>query len=138
MARLIMLWVLHTTSNSNSAGTDDDFTLEFPPADKTADALDFSLSFGDLPHNEREAGRTDQYEFPVEDLFIRDEDFTLNDGQFKIRTQGSDAWLPQSFWIIGENEFGERKLLVAIPNWPADRLFSTDRSEGEPIWALAE
>jgi hypothetical protein len=62
----------------------------------------------------------------------------LGPDDFELLTRGSDAWLPSSIWIIGQDVSGNRSLLVGIPRWPSDKMFSRNASEGKERYKLSE
>lgn len=137
MAQLRYLWVVHTTSTAENADTEDAFTLViYSPINPQAEVG--SLSFPDLPHDERERGRTDQYRFDMRREDVEVNMFGLSEGEFALQTNGRDAWLPASIWIIGQDIRGVRSLLVDLPNWPNDLWFSRDSSEGAGLRRLDE
>jgi len=119
---------VHTTSRKEDAGTDEGFNLIIRSV-LHPEIVVGTKRFPDLPHDERESGRTDEYEFDVEGLGI---DMSgVNHGNICIEILGDDAWLPRSIWVMGEDVEGTRQLLVGLPRWPDDLWFSTDRDEGE-------
>ena len=104
---LVKINIIHTTSKRNNANTDAGFTLI-----ASTSGADFVQSFENLPHNERERGRTDEYVFDVSGRGIP------TDTELTIRmTSTSDGWLPQTIWAIGETNTGEHVLLAANPSW---------------------
>jgi hypothetical protein len=133
MATLRYVWVIHTTSTAANAGTDEGFELIIR-SQVNPQAIVGTRRYPDLPHDERERGRTDQYRFDVRDLGV--DMFGLNEDNFCIRILGDDAWLPASIWIIGQDVQGARRLLAGVPTWPDDLWFSTDASEGEATRCL--
>jgi hypothetical protein len=133
MATLRNLWVIHTTSTEAGADTDDGFQLVIR-ASNVPYPERARLTFPDLPHDERERGRTDQYRFDVLNLNI--DMFGLGGNNFCIQTLGSDAWLPASIWVIGRDVTGLQRLLVSLPFWPDNLWFSKDTSEGREIRCL--
>ena len=126
MARLDYLWVIHMTSKAANAGTDDAFELQILSV--LQGTVVAQLPFPELPHDERERDRTDEYRFDVRDLDI--DMFGLNEDNFCIRILGSDMWLPHTIWIIGQDTEGRRQLLAGWPEWPDDLWFSRDATEG--------
>lgn len=133
MVDIRRLWVITTTANVKDAGTDDKFDLVIRAAPNPNFQARFH--FPDLPNpDERERARTDEYPFNVESLNVSMDLITGN--TLSIEILGSDAWLPSSIWVIGEDINRTRKLLVGIPQWPASRWWSTDSSEGRPSRSL--
>jgi hypothetical protein len=112
------LWVIHTTANVNNAASNFRFTLEVQTPTQR-----FSQDFPDLPHDERNRGRTDQYEFDLRDEEIDYRDVTP--GNIRITSRAEDAWLPESIWVIGQEDDGEFHLLVGRPEWPSNAWFGT-------------
>lgn len=137
MALLRFLWVLHTTSTKSNSDTEDGFELViYSPINPSAEVG--RIRFPDLPHDEREQGRTDEYRFDMRAHGIEVDMFGLADGTLALRTLGEDAWLPATLWIIGQDVRGVRELLVSHPSWPEDLWFSRDRSEGAGLRRLDE
>jgi len=103
MAMLNTIFVVHTTKNVPNAGTNADFALEI----ERVTGVDgrgrpvvnrIPLPFPDLPHDERERGRTDSYRFPVSRHRIG------SDRSFEIymhMLNTEDGWLPESIFVIG-------------------------------------
>jgi len=118
MAILERVWVIHTTSRQAEAGTDARFSLEIQTRSQR-----FAPNFPRLPHDERNRGRTDQYEFDLRDVEIDHED--VEPGNIRITILGRDRWLPESIWIVGRDRNGGFHLLVARPAWPSNAWFST-------------
>lgn len=133
MARLKYLWVIHTTSAADNADTEDTFSLQVrTPVNNQA--VIAQLVFPDLPHDERERGRTDQYRFDMRPFNV--DMFGFREANFSIITGGSDAWLPASIWVIGQDVEGTRRLLASVPQWPSSGWFSRDDAEGRSMRAL--
>jgi PLAT/LH2 domain len=133
MAKLRYLWVIHTTSTAADANTDDRFELQVRGT-VNPQAIIAQLRFPDLPHNERERGRTDQYRFSMDTYDV--DMFGFDESSFSIITFGHNAWLPSSIWVIGQDVEGTRRLLASVPKWPKNLWFSTDSKEGEQSRAL--
>ena len=123
MAVLERIWVIHTTPTADDAGTDEGVTLEIQSGTQR-----MSRPLPDLPHDERELGRTNEYEFDVRDFQLDTDE--LEPGDIRFTKRGDDAWLPGSIWVIGRTVGGNFKLLVTRPDWPSNVWFSTDTSEG--------
>lgn len=123
MARLRRVIVTHTTADVPNANTGAHFDLQL----FKDGALRWQEEFPDHPYDERERGRTDQYEFNILQADLDTEDAYRI--RMKMKTT-SNAWLPKSIWAIGETEFGEWVVLAANPNWnfASDRWF--DRGSG--------
>lgn len=128
MATLDTVYVIHTTSQRDGSATDASFSLLVPATGKVDPlAGHFERTFPKQPHDNRERGRTDAYEFDVRGMGV---DHKEARGRFQIEIKGSDAWRPSSIWILGRLHNGRFRILGASPNWPSDRLFSTDAAEG--------
>jgi hypothetical protein len=88
------IFVIHTTKNVANAGTDASFELQI----ERFGAPTVKLRFPDLPHNERERGRTDSYRFEVSRRRIgSDQSFEI----FMQMLDTNDGWLPESLFVIG-------------------------------------
>lgn len=137
MADLDHFWMIYTTSTKSDADTEGSFRLGLLFTQPNIN-FEIWLNFPDLPHDERERGRTDQYRFNIVERETPISMNLLQPRNFVIETTGNDAWLPDSIWIIGEDVNSNRELLVGIPRWPSNLWFSTDPSEGSPQHSLAE
>lgn len=128
------VYVVHTTSTQSGSDTDDSFVLLVPATGKV-DPVDgvFRLPFPKQPHDNREQGRTDYYEF---DISGRGVDHREARGKFAIETKGKDGWRPSSIWITGRLRDGRYRLLGAAPRWPASQVFSRQSGEGRPSWVI--
>jgi hypothetical protein len=138
MAATHFIWVIHTTSVLEDTDTEDRFSLGlrrvFPNPN-----FELWLDFPKPSYDDRERGRTDQYRFNLSQSSETEIPMeSLNPSKFMILTKGSDAWLPESIWIIGQDVNRSRRLLVAIPFWPSTLWFSKDESEGKPQRSLDE
>ena len=129
MAKLRTLWVIHTTANVTDADTDDKFDLVIDGVSPNPNFVG-RFHFPDLPNpDERERARTDEYRFNVESL---DAQLSLIQGRnIAIQILGSDAWLPSTIWVIGEDVDRTRRLVAGFPSWPNNRWWSKDSSEGQ-------
>ncbi len=129
MAVLDTVYVIHTTSTAPQSDTDDGFVLRIPATGKqdTADGFIAKLDFPSQPHDNRERGRTDYYEFDVRGLGVEHEEAR---GRFEIETKGKDAWRPSSIWILGKLRNGRFRILGASPDWPSGNKFSRESGEG--------
>ncbi|MDT5124788.1 MAG: hypothetical protein QOH54_432 [Mycobacterium sp.] len=119
MAQVNTIFVVHTTKNAANAGTDASFELEI----QRFGAGVVDLRFPDLPHNERERGRTDSYRFDVSR-------YRIDTGNLRIYMQmldTNDGWLPESLFVIGITATGGHLLLGSHPFWPSDDWF--DRND---------
>lgn len=124
MATLQKLWVIHTTADVNDAASNYRFTLEVQTREQR-----FTRDFPDLSHDERNRGRTDQYEFDLRDQEIDHREVTP--GNIRITSRAEDAWLPEGFWVIGQDVNAAFHLLVSRPDWPSNAWFGTrSRSVG--------
>lgn len=135
MAVLAKVYVVHTTSTKSGSNTDDSFALLVPATGKqdTADGFIKKLDFPHQPHDNRERGRTDYYEFDVGGLGVEHKEAR---GKFAIETKGKDAWLPSSIWILGKLKNGRYRILGASPQWPSGKRFSQDSGEGRASHAI--
>jgi hypothetical protein len=110
MPQLNRIFVTHTTADESDAGSDADFQLRIRmPGD------DVIRDFPDLPHDERERGRTDFYEFDVSGDNVNSDDPVFRITMKMINTD--DGWLPQSIFVIGETTTGGIVTLGAHPQW---------------------
>ena len=120
MVQINTLFVVHTTSRSMpDARTDANFELQIV---RPGDDPDFKRLFPDLPHNEREAGRTDCYRFDVSKDNI-DSRMTM----YMEMVDTNDGWLPSSLFVIGIVPDGTGRLLGTHPRWPNTSWF--DRND---------
>jgi hypothetical protein len=131
MAELSRIFIIHTTSNESNAQTDADFALLASTA-----GIDFVQLFPDLPHDEREQGRTDEYEFDVSGAAGMPGVEPIDSDNTRlmiIMTSTTNGWLPSSIWAIGETVAGEYVVLANEPDWeerprPEEKWF--DRGDG--------
>ncbi len=137
MANLDHFWLIHTTSTETDADTEDTFRLGLRFTQPNPQ-FEIWLDFPDKPYDQRERGRTDQYRFNIVESETPIAMELLRARNFVIATDGSDMWLPDSLWIIGQNVNGDRRLVVGIPRWPSNLRFSRDSSEGRPEHSLDE
>ena len=121
MSDLTKLFVFLTTAKVNDANTDSRIRLVY---DDVMGKKEFEL--GGQPHDERERGRTDLYEFS---FTINVEIDDVRPDHFKIVATEGDAWLPSSIFIVGKSNSNEFKVLVGNENWPKDAWFSTQTSD---------
>ncbi len=112
MPQLNAIRVIQTTADETDADTDADFQLQiFKPS---GDEL---LDFPDLPHDEREKGRTDRYRFDVSGLGVNSDDPSFG---LAIRMVSStDGWLPASIEVLGETTTGGTVVLGSHDPWTA-------------------
>ena len=129
MAVLETVYVVHTTSAEAESDTDDGFVLLIPATGKQDTPSGFikRMDFPRQPHDNRERGRTDYYEFDVGGLGVEHKEAR---GKFAIETKGKDAWRPSSIWILGKLRNGRFRILGANPRWQSGDKFSRDSSEG--------
>lgn len=110
MATLRRIFVFHKTSRATDAQTDASFQLI-----ASTPGVNFIAPFPNLPHDEREKGRTDQYTFDVSgNRTPVDSDNTEITMEM---TSSSNGWLPESIWVLGETTSGRRLILGQHPNW---------------------
>jgi hypothetical protein len=110
MPLLSTIRVIHTTSNVDDAGTDADFQLQVE-----RNGGDVLREFPDLPHDERERGRTDHYEFDVSGEGVNSDDPSFAITMRMISSE--DGWLPQSIFVSGDTFDGNTVLLGSHPQW---------------------
>lgn len=108
MAVLKRIFVIHTTSDETNANTDASFDLI-----ASKPGTDFVEAFKDLPHDERERDRTDEYIFNVEGKNIDSETTELT----IVMRNTDNGWLPRTMWALGETERNEIVVLGAHPQW---------------------
>ena len=125
ISRLLMLM---TTADVENAGTDDTIELQITDA---AGSIIVDYDVPDTPQQDQERAQANFYFVPVGSRFTKND---LNAGSIRLRIQGSDAWLPQSFFLFGldgaAGRPGSLVPLVHIPNWTLGWM-STDPGEGE-------
>lgn len=111
--------VVHTTKNVPDAGTNADFALEIERVsgvDGRGQLLvdRITLPFPDLPHDERERGRTDSYEFEVSGRGLgRDRPADI----YMHMLNTEDGWLPESLFLIGIGSGFGHAVLGSHPSW---------------------
>ena len=108
MAHIKGLTVIHTTADAANAGSDSGFQLEVVTSHELV-----VLPFLDLEHDERERGRTDQYDFSLEQSVDVDDD----EFEVKMKILGDDGWLPSSIFVIGCRPNAKTRLLGSHPTW---------------------
>jgi hypothetical protein len=107
MADITTVFIFHTTASSEDAESDAGFELILE-----RQGGDLRLAFPDLPHDDRERGRTDEHTFDVSGEGITTET------KLSIRmTSSTDGWLPKSIWAIGQTTEGTFEVLAANPEW---------------------
>jgi hypothetical protein len=115
MPQLNRIFVIHTTADEEDADSDADFQLQIarsvPP--------DVLRTFEDLDHDDRERGRTDQYEFDVSGDNVNTDDPALAKGGGIIMRMinSDDGWLPKSIFVLGETIDGKTVVLGSHPQW---------------------
>jgi hypothetical protein len=125
--------LLVKTSTTSDAGTDDEITLRIST---TQSGVDFTSPFpagGVTSQDDLETGQANLYH-------LHDASFTKNSiTEIRLETQGNDAWLPESFFLSGQEEGSDRQNslvpLVHLPSWSFGNL-STDTEEGAPLVRL--
>jgi hypothetical protein len=138
MATLDMFWLIHTTSILANADTEDhQFKLGIRRAFPNPE-FELWLNFPTPSYDDRERGRTDQFRFNIDETQFKIPMESLGPINFIIRTEGSDLWLPESIWIVGRDVNRHVGLLVGIPFWPSNLVFSRDESEGISQHSLDE
>jgi hypothetical protein len=129
MARISGLTIIHTTAYDDDADTDADFQLQV-----ARPGGDLLLTFPDLPHDEREGGRTDQYFF---DLSGENVDSDAPGFQVIMRILSSDGWLPSSIFVIGHTPDGGNVVLGSHPTWTEGWFDSGDDPAGPAEHAIS-
>jgi hypothetical protein len=126
MAIIDTLFVVHTTRNVANAGTDAAFELAITGVQMHP----VKRPFPDLPHNERERGRTDSYHF---DLTGENVD-TARGLRFYMRMLGNsgDGWLPRSIFVIGAGPRIAPMVIGWHPDWPRNGWFDTNEPPHPP------
>jgi hypothetical protein len=137
MANLDEFWLIQTTSTAEDADTEDTFSLGVLFTQPNPQ-FEIWLDFPSKPYDLRERGRTDEFRFNINQNETRIPMDLLGPRNFVVATNGSDKWLPASFWVIGQDVEHKRRLLVGIPRWPSNLWFSRDPSEGKERHSLDE
>lgn len=121
--RLLMLM---TTADVNNAGTNSPIGLQITSGGVLA--VDFDIP--DTPQAEQERAQANFYFVPVASPFTRN---SLTNTSIRLSIGGTDAWLPDSFFLFGLDDAAGRPEslvpLVHLRTWPHSWL-STDSSEG--------
>ncbi len=131
--RLLMVIL---TADVNNAGTDDEIRLQItvPAASPIPGDVVRKVNFvANTPQDDQERAQANFYLVPV------NSSFTYNDlpaaDSISLSTDGSDAWLPKSFFLFGlDNASGRPNFLVPLVcrnNWSSDKWLSTDSNEGD-------
>jgi len=115
------IFVIPTTAGYVHAGTDAGFELIV----RGPGGFEARAPFEDLPHDERERGRTDQYRF------IFDEPFDWDPAQWTVSmrmTSTRDGWLPFTLFVLGKvapatGAPAEWVVMGAHDPWPGDKWF---------------
>ena len=128
MARISGLTIIHTTAYDD-ADTDADFQLQV-----ARPGGDLLLTFPDLPHDEREGGRTDQYFFDLSGEIV---DSDAPGFQVIMRILSSDGWLPSSIFVIGHTPDGGNVVLGSHPTWTEGWFDSGDDPAGPAEHAIS-
>lgn len=128
--RLLMLM---TTANADHTGTDS--TVELQITDEEGSIIvDYDIP--DTPQADQDKAQANFYFVPVGSSFTRN---NLVEGSIRLRIKGSDAWLPQSFFLFGlDDAQGRPESLIPIVhlrNWNRGWM-STDDSEGISSYTL--
>lgn len=112
MPPLTRLFVVQTTADIDDAGTDAGFQLQI--ARPGGDVL---MDFPDLEHDERERGRTDQYEFDLSGVAppVNSDDPGFSIIMRMVSTE--DGWLPSSIFVFGQTTAGTTIPLGSHPSW---------------------
>lgn len=129
MAILKRIFIIHRTSKESNAQTDAsfDFIASRP-------GPDFIMAFPNYPDiDEREQGRTDEYEFDVEGENIDSETTILT---MFMRTT-NNGWLPDRIWALGETEQNEIVILGAHPEWEGGWFDRGDDAVGSDRYIIS-
>jgi hypothetical protein len=110
MPELNAIRVIHTTADESTAETDADFQLQIF---RTGE--DILLDFPELPHDERERGRTDRYRFDVSGMGVDSSDPSFGLVMRMVTT--TDGWLPASIEVLGETTTGQTVVLGSHDPW---------------------
>jgi hypothetical protein len=124
MPPIIGLTVINTTADEDDADTDADFQLQIARLGQ-----DLVLTEPDLPHDERERGRTDQYFY---DLSGQGVDSDAPGFQITMRILSSDGWLPSSIFVIGHTPNAGNVVLGSHPTW-TDGWFDSGDDPAGPV-----
>jgi len=122
MPRITGLTVINTTADEDDAETDADFQLQI-----ARPGGDLLFTEPDLPHDERERGRTDQYFY---DLSGENVDSDAPGFQIIMRILSSDGWLPSSIFVIGHTPSAGNVVLGSHPTWTDGWFDSGDDAAG--------
>ena len=123
MTQINGLTIIQTTADKEDAETDADFQLQV-----TRPGGDLLVTFPDLPHDERERGRTDQYFF---DLTGKNVNTSVDNFQVIMRILSDDGWLPSSIFVLGHPLAGQTFVLGSHPTW-TDGSFDSGAGAGGP------
>jgi len=120
------LLVLMTTSNQRNAGTNSTIELQI----RSGTNLVVSSRIPDTPQSDQERAQANLYFVSVSAPFTKR---SLTDSSMRLSIQGTDAWLPASFFVFGLDDASGRPEsmvpLVHFRTWPFRQL-STDSGEG--------
>jgi hypothetical protein len=126
--------ITQMTSTARYAATNSSFRFIVKSGGTTC-----TRDFPNLPHNEREPGRTDTYTLNVSSCGMSLSSVTAS--SLYIRTLGHNAWLPSSFKVVARTTSGSTSTLINR-TWSNLNWFSTDPYDfGSPNvvkseWAL--
>jgi hypothetical protein len=114
MPLLKRIFVIHTTADEDDAETDANFQIQV-----VTPGGDFIQTFPEpitgSDHNQRERGRTDEYEFNVEGKGVDTQDSVFEIRMRMIST--TDGWLPTRIWVLGETRENQIIVVAAHPEW---------------------
>jgi hypothetical protein len=131
MPQLKKIVVAHTTATESKAASNAQFMLQI----QKPNPPNFTMAFPDLPHDERQKGRLDLYEFDLEGKNISTEDpgfdilMTIKSGN------PGDEWLPASICVLGQTSDNEIFVLGDFSQWPSDQWF--DKTTGHPTHEIS-
>jgi hypothetical protein len=110
MPQLNAIRVIQTTADVKDANCDAGFQLQI-----IRSGGDLLLEFPDLPHDERERGRTDRYRFDVSGMGVDSSDPSFGLVMRMVTT--TDGWLPASIEVLGETTTGQTVVLGSHDPW---------------------
>jgi hypothetical protein len=116
------LTVINTTADEDDADTDADFQLQIARLGQ-----DLVLNEPDLPHDERERGRTDQYFYDLSGQGVNSDAAGF---QVTMRILSSDGWLPSSIFVVGHTPNAGSVVLGSHPTWTDGWFDSGDDPAG--------
>lgn len=131
MALITTIFVIHTTRNETNANTDAAFDLRLTWVGMDPNDPRRAIRFPDLPHNERERGRTDIYKFDVSGA--NGQGINTSGLRVYMRMLGNagDGWLPRSIFVLGAGPRTAPMVLGWHPDWSRNDWFDTNEPQPE-------